>query len=341
MDSIQSPGATTGSTDRQGRSIVDRLKATTLARVIAVYGPSQVGNYSAGLAFNAFMAMFPMILGILAVIGLLVSNPGIQRQAQSTILSAFPNQSGSELSTVISRDLTHHAGLLGIVSILGLLWAGTNFFASLEFTLGRIFDLGQRGFLRQRVMGALMMLVLVVGLLLSVAANTVMNLVPLMAGVGPVVGFVVMAVLSLLLLRLVPVRSYRIAELWPGAVVAGVLIELITLIFPLYGKLAHGFDTYGQSLALFFLLATWLAFLSQFILIGALWNRVRLGLHFTATGLLAKADSGSSSAAGSGGHDAVAGRPAPARAVTITGTMPAAPPPALPAPPRREQIPHP
>jgi hypothetical protein len=108
-----------------------------------------------------------------------------------------------------------------------------------------------------------------------------------MAGIGPAAGFLAMGALTLTIYRLVPNRTFRIRQLWPGAVVSGVLIELITLLFPLYAKLAHGFDTYDQSLALFFLLATWLAFLSQFILIGPLWNRVRLGEEFTASGLLA------------------------------------------------------
>jgi len=41
---------------------------------------------------------------------------------------------------------------------------------------------------------------------------------------------------------------------------------------------SHGFGTYGQQFALFFLLATWLGFLSQFILIGAVFNKMRLGV---------------------------------------------------------------
>ena len=55
----------------------------------------------------------------------------------------------------------------------------------------------------------------------------------------------------------------------PGALLAGVLMEIVTLAFPLYAKLVHGFNTYGAAFALFFLLATWLFFICQFILLGA------------------------------------------------------------------------
>jgi uncharacterized BrkB/YihY/UPF0761 family membrane protein len=134
------------------------------------------------------MAMFPMILGALAIIGLVVNGPGIQSQAQTAILRALPGQSGKDLTTLVTLDLHHYAGLLGIAGILGLLWGVTNFFGSLEFCLSRIFDFPQRGFLRQRAMGAVMMFVLVAGLLIAVAANTLMNLIPVMAGIGPVAG---------------------------------------------------------------------------------------------------------------------------------------------------------
>jgi membrane protein len=286
------------------------------------------------------MAMFPMILGALAIIGWVVSSPGIQSQAQTAILRALPGTSGIELNKVVTGDLHHYAGLLGIVGILGLLWGVTNFFGSLEFCLSRIFEFPQRSFLRQRAMGAVMMFVLVAGMLIAVAANTLMNLIPVMAGIGPAAGFVTMGALTLTIYRLVPNRTFRIRQLWPGALLSGVLIELITLLFPLYAKLAHGFDTYGQSLALFFLLATWLAFLSQFILIGALWNRVRLGEEFTASGLLATRAAkgagvrtratrgGDASPSAPSGDDAVAAHVTPAGGDSIAGDVDTTPHPA-------------
>ena len=327
-------------TARGRRALLPRLRASTPGRVLSAYGSTNTGSHASGLAFNAVMAMFPMILGALAIIGWVVSSAGIQSQAQTAILRALPGTSGIELSKVVTGDLHHYAGLLGIVGILGLLWGVTNFFGSLEFCLSRIFEFPQRSFLRQRAMGAVMMFVLVAGMLIAVAANTLMNLIPVMAGIGPAAGFLAMGSLTLTIYRLVPNRTFRIRQLWPGAVVSGVLIELITLLFPLYAKLAHGFDTYGQSLALFFLLATWLAFLSQFILIGALWNRVRLGEEFTASGLLATRAAkgagvrtratrgGDASPSAPSGDDAVAAHVTPAGGDSIAGDVDTTPHPA-------------
>src|ERR1039458_3165272 len=169
---------------RGRRALLPRLRASTPGRVLSAYGSTNTGSHASGLAFNAVMAMFPMILGALAIIGWVVSSAGIQSQAQTAILRALPGTSGIELSKVVTGDLHHYAGLLGIVGILGLLWGVTNFFGSLEFCLSRIFEFPQRSFLRQRAMGAVMMFVLVAGMLIAVAANTLMNLIPVMAGLG-------------------------------------------------------------------------------------------------------------------------------------------------------------
>jgi len=325
METPRSAGTADDAGHPHRRPRLGPLKTTTLARVVAAYGPSRIGNYSAGLAFNAIMSLFPLLLGMLSIIGLVVSNASVESRAHAAILRALPGQSGQELSDILTRDLHHYAGLLGIAGLLGLLWTGTNFFASLEFALSRIFGIGQRGFLRRRAMGAVMILVLAAGLLVAVGANTLMSLIPVMAALGPVAGLVALAAVTLAIYRLVPNRSFRARALWPGALLAAVPIELITLLFPLYVRLAHGYNTYGQSLALFFLLATWISLLSQVILIGALWNRVRLGDSFTVTGLLASPDATMSIAAV---HDAAVGHSAAVSDERIKGDVNTSPRPA-------------
>jgi len=89
-----------------------------------------------------------------------------------------------------------------------------------------------------------------------------------------VVGAVVMVALLTLLYRFVPNRTFRFKDVLPGAVLAGVLIELLSLGFPLYQRLSHSFNTYGAQFGLFFLLAAWLYLLSQVLLFGAVYQPV-------------------------------------------------------------------
>jgi hypothetical protein len=130
--------------------------------------------------------------------------------------------------------------------------------------------------LRQKAMGLVMMLLLVAAVGATVAANSIVNLFPLAWLVSLVIGAVLMIGMLLVLYRFVPNRTFRLNEVLPGAILAGVLVEVLTLAFPFYQRVSHGFNTYGAQFGLFFLIATWLYLLSQVLLLGAVYNRFRL-----------------------------------------------------------------
>jgi membrane protein len=255
---------------------VAQLKTSTPGRTAIAWGRAKGGAYAAGLAFRAFTTMFPLMLGILSIVGLVIRDAATEAKIQDAIIGIFPPDAHSQLVQAL-QSVKHSAGILGLVSLVGLVWGGTGLFASMEFALTAIFGTRQRDILRQRLIGLLMMVIFILAILLAVSANNAAAFLPFMPVTGFVIGAVVMIALLTLIYRFVPNRSFTLKEVLPGAVLAGILIEVLTLIFPLYAKFAHGFNTYGQQFALFFLLATWLYFLSQFLLMGAVFNRVRLG----------------------------------------------------------------
>jgi YihY family inner membrane protein len=181
----------------------------------------------------------------------------------------------------LQRTLTgvrEHAGLLGVISVLGLIWSGSSLFASMEFALGQIFGARQRDFLRQRVMALFMTAVFVVAIVVSTFANAALAFVHVVPFVGPLIGTLTWFIFVLLIYRVVPNRTFSTqAHVWPGALLAAVLMEALTLIWPLFARLMHGFDTYGSTFALFFLLATWLYLLAQVLLLGAVASRMGQG----------------------------------------------------------------
>jgi membrane protein len=259
------------------KALLERLRGSFPGRVATAYGESKAGNYAAGLAFNAFMTMFPLMLGLLAVLGLVLRDPGTMSKAQSMLLSVFPSNAQEQLAQVL-KGARSSAGLLGLVSIVGLVWSGTGLFVAMEFVLGEMFGAKQRDFVRQRLMALTMMAVFMVGILFAVLANSLVA--ALGSGVkllGPFLGVVVMTLMMVAIYRIIPNRTFSLSQVLPGALLAGVLMEIATLAFPLYANLVHGFNTYGAAFALFFLLATWLYFISQFILLGAVLNRMLMG----------------------------------------------------------------
>lgn len=247
-------------------------------RVLMAFGASQASNYASALAFNAILSMFPLILGVLAIVGLSVRDPVTELKVQQLIIQSFPTDARQQQDLIQAlHGVKQSAGWFGIVSIGGFIWSASGVFASMEFVFAEIFGIHQRDMVRQKLMGFVMMFVLVVAVGLTGGANTLAAFLPGSWLISIVIGSLVMMVLLVALYRLVPNRSYPIRHILPGALLAGILIELLTLAWPLYARVSNGFSTYGKGFALFFLLAAWFYLLSNLILLGAVYNKFRLG----------------------------------------------------------------
>ena len=257
---------------------------------MTAYGQSQASNYAAALAFAAFLAMFPMMLGVLSIVGFAIRDPATEARFQNLVLQLFPGSAQPELQSAI-HGVRQSAGWLGVVSLGGLLWSASGIFATMEFALNQIFGIRRRAVLRQKLVGFAMMLLLVLALGITLAANAAAGYLsrysPFAWVLSLVIGAAVMVVLLVLLYLYVPNRKFNLREVLPGALLAGVLIEALTLGFPLYARLAGGFNTYGAQFALFFLLTSWLYLLSQLLLLGAVYNRFHLDRHATQGGVIA------------------------------------------------------
>ena len=243
--------------------------------IVMAYAASHASDHAAGLAFNAFLSMFPLVLGLIALVGLFPQSDEIKGAVEKVLVVAFPP---SEQAGILKsfQNAKSSAGTLALASVLALVWSGTNLFASMEFALNQIYLSATRSFWRNRLMGLAMLGVFLVAVGVSVGASTAIALAPERAIVGFIFGALVMAVVLLIIYRYVPNRKSRFSELWPGALTAGVCIELLNFAFPTYVQLTHGVATYGRSFGFLFILGTWTYFLSMFLLFGAVMNRMRL-----------------------------------------------------------------
>ncbi len=256
--------------------LAERLLATRAGRLVIAYAESGAPNYAAGVAFNAFFTMFPLILGLLAILGLVVRSNEIETQVRITIVSVFPIADHQSLEAAL-EGVKDNAGWFAAVSIAGLIWSGTSLFCSMEFALDEIYGCRGRDPIRQRLMGLQMLGIFVLAIVVAIAANSAIAFIPDIPHLGVLVGAAVLVGLMLAIYRVVPNRNVSFSEEWRGAVLAGISIELVTLLFPLYSEITRSFSTYGRGFALMFLLATWLYLLSQLLLIGAVFNRMLVG----------------------------------------------------------------
>ncbi|MGH7777753.1 MAG: YihY/virulence factor BrkB family protein [Candidatus Dormibacterales bacterium] len=252
------------------------IKRRYPVRVVMAYGQTQSANYAQSIALSMFMSMFPLMLGVLAILGLAIHDPHLQGRVQRALVGFFPSDARGALVHTLS-GVRGHPGVLGVIGILGMLWGGGSIFTTMEWVLDRLFGVPQRGFLSQRAMALGMTAIFALAIVLSVFVNSALALVRFVPFLAPVTGAVIWVLFMLTIYRVVPHKTFTTVEVLPGALVAGVLMEALSLIWPLYMHFTHGFSTYGAAFALFFLLVTWLYFLSQFIMLGAVVNRLSLG----------------------------------------------------------------
>jgi membrane protein len=249
-----------------------------LVRLLFAYFESSTSNYAAGLAFNAFLTMFPIVLGLFALLGAVIHDPAVFREVERAVIQAFPADTQPSLRQAL-QEARHNAGTIGVISIVGLLYSGTGLFASLEFALDQIYGVRGRNPIAQRIRGVGLILVFAVAIVLAAVLNAAIGfldgqLLNSAAYLNVVAGWLVITYLMFWIYRYVPNRAMTTREVLPGAVAAGALIELLSLAFPLINSLTHQASAYTKTFTLLLALATWLYLMCQLILMGALFNRL-------------------------------------------------------------------
>ena len=189
------------------------------------------------------------------------------------------------------------SGILLVVGLVGLLLGGSALFGVMEQAFAVIYHTRPRDFVRQKLIAIGMVVLFTVLVGVAVASSAILPAlkhlpdVPsfLTSGVAAlilqaIIGLIAGFVLFLSIYFIIPNRTQQFKKVWPGALVAGVLFEAITLLFPLYLEINKGINQYGKTFGLFFLLMTFFFFLGLITMIGVEVNSVIYPVPITAPG---------------------------------------------------------
>jgi uncharacterized BrkB/YihY/UPF0761 family membrane protein len=100
---------------------------------------------------------------------------------------------------------------------------------------------------------------------------------------GIVASFVVASAFFLVIYLVVPNRPLHVGYAWPGALIAGALLQLYNLAFPFYTTHFHPFDTYGAAMGLTLLILLFFYYFGLILLLGAEINAFWAGKRASAT----------------------------------------------------------
>jgi membrane protein len=249
---------------------------------------------AAGIAYRVLFSIAPLAIVLVSIFGLVLQDDELRKDVVNTIVDALPvSPSGSKDVEDAITAIASPKSAAGLVSLVLFAWAATGMMTSIRQGLEAAMHVTRS---RPTVRGKLVDLLLVVGaaaLVLVTAGLTVLGgIVQKTSGdIGSAIGLggglladlvmrgTILAVcvgVVLLLYRFVPARGLRIREGVAGALVTGVLFQLIALASGfVYDKASNLSVVYGSLTAAFVFLYS--VYLYAFVLllgaeVAAAWS---------------------------------------------------------------------
>jgi len=243
---------------------------------------------AAAIAFYALFSFLPLVTLTLAVLGFVMRDPASQQGAVDHLLQLLPLQSGPGENLILDsvRGLAKESPGLTAIGLLGLAWSASGMFGAIRSALNIAWGAEPRhGLIGQKLADIAAVFGLGLLLLLSMTASIALHLIQgysLQFGGGGlvpldrlwlVIGLAAPALVSyiafLLLYRNVPNVKHRASDVWPGALVAGVLFELGKHAFAFYVSHFNRYQHVNGALGGVMLFMLWTYVASIIMLFGA------------------------------------------------------------------------
>jgi membrane protein len=238
----------------------------------------------AGVAFFGFLSIFPALIALISIYGLVASPESVASQVDS-ISKQLPSEASKLITTQLKSIVDNSGGALTVglvISILAALWSASGGVGNLITAINIAYDeVETRNFIRLRALslaltlGAIVFVLITFGLIAVVPG--VIDALPL-GVVGTILAQIVRWVLLLavfagglaVLYRVAPDRDApRLRWVSLGSVVVTVVWALVSVGFALYVNNFGSYDkTYG-TIAGVIVLMLWLYLTCYLVLLGA------------------------------------------------------------------------
>ncbi|MBI2861018.1 MAG: YihY/virulence factor BrkB family protein [Chloroflexi bacterium] len=248
-----------------------------LLRVFREMGEDGAGDMAGSIAYFAILSLFPLLLGIIAVLGLFLPSAELQGPLLDFFRDNLPG-STSLLERNIERIIDLR-GTLGLLSVIGLFWSGSAIFGAIGRVVNRAWDIHRyRPFYIRKfrdlalAAGTSLLFFISMGItaLRVIVARFDLPVLDWLAMIGgEVAAFFIVLLAFLLIYKYMPNTTISWHDIWPGAILASILFELAKFLFVFYlGRFANYELVYGQVASLIILLV-WVYFSAFILILGA------------------------------------------------------------------------
>jgi membrane protein len=249
--------------------------------LVAKFFADRGTHLAAMIAYFALLSFVPLVFLSLALLGL-VHRADASDFLVKELSRAFPTTSLKSILTLVHR-VQDNAATLGIVGGIALLWSSLSLFSVLESAFNIVYGRPNRPFLRGKALAATVMLATITTLFISLVVGALgvevlKRYAPGFAG-SSVVGYIVSIVASVGGVFLFVLAAYRLLtnadvtvhDVFPGAVMAAIVLEASFQIVPVFVRLADVNPTL-RVLGGPVILLLWLYVMANVIVFGAELN---------------------------------------------------------------------
>jgi membrane protein len=247
------------------------------------FSADDASHMAAGLAYYGFLSLFPLILGIIALLSLFLESETSQADVIGFAADFLPGSGGLVSQNI--ESVMRHRGSLGVIAVVGLIWSGSAIFAAVNKSLNKAWNIDTSlPFLKAKAkhLGMAVGVGALFGLSVGVAvvAQFIDRIIVSDTGaisLASVVGRVTFQLVALAftfgmfaaVYKLMPDTKTEFRYIWPGAVVASVLFELIKSLFVFYVDRFTSFGSVYGTIAPIIVLLLWVYFCGMILLLGA------------------------------------------------------------------------
>ena len=259
-------------------------------------GDDHAMDLAATIAYYAVLSLFPLAIGMVSLFSLVLESDRVQEEVQRFFHTYLPGSHG--ILTANVEAVNNIRGVLGILSIFGLLWSSTLLFGAVTRVVNRAWDIERdRPFYIEKPRNLLMALSVAPLFMISIALTTGLQV--LGSEDFPVLGrlsflehnainalarpvpFIFTLTIFLLIYKFTPLARTYWRFVWPGALVAALLFEAAKSIFVFYLENYAVYERIYGTLASVIVLLAWAYVSGLIVVIGAEvsseYYRMRMG----------------------------------------------------------------
>jgi len=234
------------------------------------------GNQLASsVTLSAFLALFPLLLVTIAVVGFLSSNdPNLGRDLVENL--GLTGEAATIMQDAI-REAEQSRRTASVIGFVGLLWSGLGLVGALQYAFNATWQVQGRG-LRDRLVGLIWLGGAFVILATSFGITVLINFLPgFLAPINLIGALAVNFALWMWAMKVLPNHDVGWRALVPGAVFAAIGFEILKAVGSIYVPriVASSQALYG-TLGVVFATLAWLLFFGRLLVYANVLNVVRL-----------------------------------------------------------------